>query len=88
MTTSEDSARLSILIAEDDRVMSDVIRFNLERAGHQTTVARSGTEAWQMLQTQPFDLLITDYQMPGMTGEDVCRAIRRDRPAPPSADRR
>lgn len=76
MTNSEGGARRTILVAEDDRVMSDVIRFNLERAGYATLVARSGSEAWQLLQTQHVDLLVTDYQMPGLSGEEVCRAVR------------
>lgn len=74
--TTEPAAATTILVAEDDRVISDVIRFNLERAGYRTTIARNGLEAWGLLQTVNFDCLITDYQMPGMTGEEVCRAFR------------
>lgn len=70
----------SVLIAEDDRVMSDLIRFNLERLGYHVTVARSGSEAWTHLQTHTFDILVTDYQMPGMSGEEVCRALRKTFP--------
>jgi CheY-like chemotaxis protein len=77
---TESTGSWSVLVAEDDRVMSDVVRFNLERAGYQVTVARNGTEAWGLLQSRHFDLLITDYQMPGMNGGDLCRAVRTHLP--------
>lgn len=80
MTTTETARSTSILVAEDDRVISDVIRFNLERAGFRVTVARNGLEAWGLLQSTGFDVLVTDYQMPGMTGEEVCRALRVNLP--------
>lgn len=70
----------SILVAEDDRVMSDVIAFNLQRSGYRVTVARTGTDAWEQLSSNRFDVLITDYQMPGMTGEELCRSLRTSQP--------
>ncbi|MDB5388881.1 MAG: walR 2 [Planctomycetaceae bacterium] len=80
MLSTETTSSTSVLVAEDDRVISDVIRFNLERARYHVTVARNGTEAWALLQTRTFDVLVTDYQMPGMTGEEVCRAFRTTYP--------
>ena len=65
-----------ILVAEDERVMSDVIRFNLQRAGYEVTVARNGLDAWDQLQSREFDLILSDYQMPGLTGVELCRRIR------------
>lgn len=70
----------NVLVAEDDRVMSDVIRFNLERAGYVVTVARNGIEACAQLQERQFDILVTDYQMPGMSGEELCRSFRSKSP--------
>lgn len=67
-----------ILIAEDNRVMSAVLRFNLERAGYDVTAAFSGTQAFQFLQQEQFDLLFTDFQMPGMEGNELCRRVRED----------
>ena len=80
MTLPNATRQGSVLIAEDDRVMSDLIRFNLERIGYDVTVAPSGTEAWTHLQTHSFDILVTDYQMPGMSGEEVCRLLRKTFP--------
>ncbi len=76
MSTPSTTSAPSILVAEDNRVMSDVMRFNLQNAGYQVTVARNGTEAWELLQSTKFDVLVTDYQMPGLTGEEVCTALR------------
>ncbi len=80
MTMTGTKTSTSILVAEDDRTMSDVIRFNLERAGHRVTLARNGLEAWGLLQSMSFDIFVTDYQMPGMTGEEVCQALRTNLP--------
>ncbi|GAG08969.1 unnamed protein product [marine sediment metagenome] len=66
------------LIADDNRVMLNIVRFNLERAGFAVSVARDGLEAWNLLQSGDFDLLITDYKMPKMNGETLCRRMRED----------
>lgn len=68
----------NILVADDNRVMLNIVRFNLERAGFDVTIARDGREAWERLQGGDFDLLITDYQMPRMNGEELCRRLRED----------
>jgi DNA-binding response OmpR family regulator len=65
-----------ILIAEDDFALANVVRFNLEQAGHEVTWARNGQEAWQSLQAATFDLVISDHEMPLLTGVELCRQIR------------
>jgi CheY-like chemotaxis protein len=67
---------MRILIAEDNVAMAQVLRFNLERAGYTVCVASDGRQALESAQEQHFDLVITDYQMPGMTGEELCRGLR------------
>ncbi len=64
-----------ILVAEDNQVMADVVRFNLKRAGYDVTIASTGAEAWEILQDAEFDLLVTDFQMPKMNGDELCRKI-------------
>lgn len=68
----------AILVAEDNRVMANVIRFNLQRAGFQVTLVHDGRAAVQALQQAAFDLVITDYQMPHASGEDICRFVRNE----------
>ena len=67
-----------ILIAEDNMALASVMRFNLERVGMRTVVARNGLEAWNHLQHDDFDFLVTDHQMPELTGCDLCRRMRND----------
>jgi CheY-like chemotaxis protein len=66
-----------VLVAEDNRVMSDVIRFNLQRTGAVVTVAATGSKALEMLLREDFDALLSDYQMPGLNGEELCRTVRQ-----------
>jgi DNA-binding response OmpR family regulator len=66
----------SILVAEDNTVLRDVLRFNLQRAGFDVTVAENGRVAADYLEARAFDLLITDYQMPELDGEGLCRVAR------------
>jgi DNA-binding response OmpR family regulator len=72
------ASRLRILIAEDNRVLADVMRFNLEAEGFEVTVAHNGQKALGIAQTDYFDLVISDYQMPGLSGEELLRGIRAD----------
>jgi len=69
---------IRVLVVEDNRVMADVMRFNFNRAGFSTTVALNGRIAWDLLQTEVFELLVTDLQMPEMDGDELCRRIRSD----------
>ena len=67
-----------VLIVEDERVIADGIRFNLERAGYAVTVAYDGAAAVGEFErgARPFDAIVLDLMLPGMSGYDVCRAVR------------
>ncbi len=67
-----------ILAVEDNPALASVIRFNLRKAGFDVTCARNGHEAWQLLGRQQFDFLVTDHQMPEMTGYELCERMRGD----------
>jgi CheY-like chemotaxis protein len=69
---------MRILVAEDNVAMANVIAFNLKKAGFDVLHAASGDLAWKKLQQQGFDLVITDFQMPGMNGGDLTRQIRQE----------
>jgi len=71
-----DNSGKHILVAEDNAALASVVRFNLERAGFRVTVANDGRQAWDNLQHETFDLLLTDQQMPKMTGCELCQALR------------
>jgi CheY-like chemotaxis protein len=66
-----------ILVAEDNAATAAVIRFNLERKGLDVTIAGSGLAAWNLLQEEDFDLVISDVQMPGISGSELCQRMRQ-----------
>ncbi len=65
-----------VLVAEDNPVSQAVLREQLEALGAQPTVARDGEHALQIWGSQPFDLVITDINMPRLNGYDLARALR------------
>ena len=67
---------MRILVAEDNVAMGNVIRFNLEKAGFDVVHVASGEMAWKQVQQGGFQMLVTDFQMPGMNGGELCRRIR------------
>lgn len=67
-----------MLIAEDNAALADVIRFNLSRVGLAVTVARHGQEALDMLRASRFDLVVTDFHMPQLSGQELCEQMRLD----------
>jgi len=70
---------MRILIAEDEPVTRAKLETLLQTWGFEVVVARDGTEAWRGLQTDPeIDLVITDYQMPGLNGDELCRKSRSE----------
>ena len=50
----------------------------LTKMGFHVLAVPNGCEAWEYAQQLPFDLIITDYHVPGITGADLCRRLRRD----------
>jgi two-component system, response regulator FlrC len=71
---------LSILVVDDDAAMREAVRRVLVRSGHRATVAASGEEALALLASTPADVVITDLRMPGMSGTDLVREVRRMSP--------
>jgi two-component system alkaline phosphatase synthesis response regulator PhoP len=67
-----------VLVAEDNAALAAVVRFHLERAGLQVDLARNGREAWNLLQDRSYAVVITDQQMPEMSGTEVCTLMRSD----------
>ncbi|MCH2596684.1 MAG: response regulator transcription factor [Pirellulales bacterium] len=73
-----DNMSKHILVAEDNRVMAQLLAFSLARAGFVVTCTYDGATAAEAARQELFDLVITDYQMPHMSGEELCEAIRTD----------
>ena len=71
-------ARGKILIAEDDRSIRQGLMDALESEGYEVLAEAAGHKALETFRRQPFDLVLLDVMMPGLSGYDVCRAIRKD----------
>lgn len=65
-----------ILIVDDDEFFLDFIVKLFNRAGYASDTASDGLAGWEALKKKPYDLLITDYKMPKMTGSDLIRKVR------------
>jgi CheY-like chemotaxis protein len=72
-----------ILLVEDDRGARESIRLLLTIDRHAVVEAPGGEEALELLESQPFDLVILDYFMPGMRGSQLARHIRDIAPSLP-----
>src|SRR5438309_9453327 len=65
-----------ILIVEDERDLTEVLEYNLQREGYQTTVCHDGLEGLQRAETVLPDLVILDIMLPQLNGVEVCRQLR------------
>ena len=66
-----------ILIIEDDEEMRSLLEDFLKDEGYETDSVNSGSEAFGKLAREPFDLVITDIRMPGLSGFDVLSAVKK-----------
>jgi two-component system, chemotaxis family, chemotaxis protein CheY len=72
---------VKILIADDSRVMRQIVTRTLRQAGfegHTLVEAADGNEAYEAAKTQSPDLVLSDWNMPEMTGIEVLRKLRAD----------
>ena len=79
-----DPAMPRILVVDDEEAILYVFDRYLSVAGYRVVVANNGFDAVQAGEAGPFDLLITDFRMPGMNGVEVIHALRRLQPALPA----
>jgi DNA-binding response OmpR family regulator len=67
----------SVLVIEDDARILRVLQMTLQREGLQVTGAPSGEEGLERLRERSFDVVLLDLMLPGRSGFEVCREIRR-----------
>src|SRR3989304_5402827 len=72
-----------ILFIDDDPAGREVALFNLRKAGYETIPAADGREGLSLFSASPFDLVITDLKMPGISGMEVLRKVRAGSPDVP-----
>src|SRR4051794_36663722 len=67
---------MNILVVEDDPMSINLLKVTLDAAGHEMIVASNGREALDVLRSSPIRFVISDWEMPEMSGVELCRAIR------------
>ena len=74
--TGPDSARASVLLAEDDRSLRRYLEVVLRRAGYEVVAAADGLEAMKAALSGTFHAVVTDALMPHLSGHELCRFLR------------
>lgn len=65
-----------ILVVDDSKLVTDIVKMRLEMYGYAVRLAHSGEEALTAIANEMPDLLVLDVQMPGIDGYEVCRRLR------------
>jgi len=66
-----------ILVIEDEQGLQKVLDYNLRQAGHDVIVSGSGAEGLTLARESRPDLVLLDWMLPDVAGNDVCRALKR-----------
>ncbi|MHC1728871.1 MAG: response regulator [Syntrophobacteraceae bacterium] len=69
---------IAILVVDDDKIMLDLVNHQLAHFGYNVHVARSGAEAIGWLKSHRVDMIITDYRMENMNGNQLRDRIRNE----------
>jgi two-component system cell cycle response regulator CpdR len=82
MPTPENQVR-QILVVDDEPAVRDAIKMMLKFDGHEVQTANGSKEALSLLEQGKFDLIITDYSMSGMKGDELAAVIKQRLPHQP-----
>jgi CheY-like chemotaxis protein/anti-sigma regulatory factor (Ser/Thr protein kinase) len=72
-----------ILVIDDEEFVRDVLSRTLAQVNHQVTLAEDGEKGIQLFKKGKFDMVLTDLGMPGMSGWEVCRTVKKISPRTP-----
>lgn len=68
---------IKILVIEDEKRVADLLKIGLEENGYQVLVAYDGEMGWRLLQSNDFQLIISDIILPKLNGFELCQKIRK-----------
>jgi len=77
------SAARRILVVDDEPFVCDAVKMMLTFDGHEVQTATNGADALSLYDQQKFDLVITDFAMPKMKGDEFAAAIKARNPQQP-----
>ena len=66
----------NILVVDDEKVLGESIKDALASEGYQVKIASNGHIGFELISTEPFDLIILDVMMPEINGIDLCKKVR------------
>jgi CheY-like chemotaxis protein len=72
-----------ILVIDDEETVRDVLSQILSQINYRVTTAKNGEEGFRLFKEGEFDMVLTDLGMPGMSGWEVCKAIKKMNPRTP-----
>ena len=71
-----------VLIAEDEKPISDIIKFNLEKEGYEIITAYDGEDALKKALNEELELIILDIMLPSIDGFEICKRVREKSSVP------
>jgi two-component system OmpR family response regulator len=74
--------KYKVLIAEDDKNLLDILKYNMEKEGYQVVTAQNGAKALEQVRSENPDLIILDIMLPEVDGFEVCRIVRKEMTVP------
>ena len=74
---------MCILLVEDERVVRETLRLLFTRDSHTVVEANNGAEAFALFHREKFDLVVTDFEMPFIKGDELATRIRQVAPNQP-----
>jgi CheY-like chemotaxis protein len=76
-------AQKKILVVDDEPLVCEAVKMMLEFDGHEVITASNGNEALVLFEQGGFDVVVTDYKMPGMNGDELALALKVRQPGQP-----
>jgi two-component system alkaline phosphatase synthesis response regulator PhoP len=86
-TKTKTRTRTKILVVEDEPSMASGLRDNFEYEGYEVMTAADGSQGLERALEESPDLVVLDVMMPKMSGLEVCKHLKAQRPSLPSAHR-
>src|SRR5204863_9818297 len=76
---SPDTGAPTLLVVDDNELNRDMLSRRLEHKGYRVRTACDGASALDLIAAEPIDLVLLDIEMPGLSGLDVLREVRKTR---------
>ena len=68
----------TILVVEDEKSISTLIQYNLEKEGFKVHTSETGEEGFEQIKNNLPDLVLLDWMLPDLSGIDICKQIKKD----------